>query len=103
MSRRRNWSSTATQSSSIGVFRSRSYSALRGWNHARSLLAARSARNWIASGRKPVKVGDATAMTELRVLGVDPDCTPERLSAGCADDDGGVQAAEAERGRQDPV
>jgi len=41
---------------------------LRGWNQARSLFAARSARNWIASGEKPLNGGDATAIGEL--LGV---------------------------------
>src|SRR3954464_3992943 len=56
MPRVRNSPSSATHSASSGPFNSRSYSALRGVNQARSLLSARSTRNSIASGRKPVKV-----------------------------------------------
>src|SRR4026207_29011 len=56
---------------SSGSLSNRSYSPFRGWNHARSLFSARSCRNWIASGRKPVKVGAATAMVDfLRGVGV---------------------------------
>ena len=50
-----NRSASATHSASSGCLRSRSYSALRGWNQARSLFSARSARNWMASGRKPAE------------------------------------------------
>jgi hypothetical protein len=51
---------------SIGSFRSRSNSALRGWNQARSLFAARSARNWIPAREKPVNGGESAAMADLR-------------------------------------
>jgi hypothetical protein len=46
----------------MGSLISRSYSALRGWNQARSLLAARSAMNWMAWRVKPGKVADDLTM-----------------------------------------
>ncbi len=65
----RNDASSATQSCSIGSFRRRSYSALRGWNHARSLFWASSARKSIASGENPPKVDAAMVMTDSWSLG----------------------------------
>ena len=43
-------------SDSIGSLINRSKSALRGWNHARSLFEARSAMNWMPSGENPANV-----------------------------------------------
>src|SRR5687768_1714389 len=64
MLRASNRSERAATSASIGSLSSRSYSALRGWNQARALLSASSARNWIASGRNPAKAGARVAMTK---------------------------------------
>src|SRR5438876_7379079 len=55
-------SARAAIMTSNGSLSSRSYSALRGWNQARSLLTARSARNWIAAGEKPANGGAAMAI-----------------------------------------
>src|SRR5438093_4747063 len=55
-------SARAATIASNGSLSSRSYSALRGWNQARSLFTARSARNWIAAGEKPAKGGAAMAI-----------------------------------------
>src|SRR5690349_14073836 len=109
MSRARNSASSASHSSSIGRLRSASYSALRGWNQARSLLAASSARKSIASGRNPVNVaGVATAMTVLRSVRRLYSASliaelPRRMTSGTPDHERGVEATEAERGRKDPT
>jgi len=54
MPRAANRSPSATLNASSGSFNSRAYSALRGWNQARSLLRASSTRKWMASGRNPL-------------------------------------------------
>src|SRR5216117_1345309 len=68
-------SARAATIASNGSLSSRSYSALRGWNQARSLFTARSARNWMAAGEKPAKGGAASAITRSSDR---PESTPRR-------------------------